>query len=236
MSKPPNRCALFSAVLFLCSSSLGLCQVQETAATDPLKQATPAFRLVNQTVIDGAAQLNQTTSDLAFAVEFPLGKTISAPAPAIATLDATIGSGTLGDALNRLCSLDPTFSWKKIGNTIHFVPRSLINDPTYVMNRKIEVLDLKDAPDAQTALFAAVAQLPSPKEGMGIKQSGLSLNFSRPWTASFKDITVREVLDKIAEQLGRNYGWQFGGAADFRLVTFHYRLFPRPAKTESANR
>jgi hypothetical protein len=199
-----------------------------------LNQQTPPFQLASQTVIDGAAQLNES-NDLAFAVELPFGKTISVPAPTIQTLIATVGPGTLGDALNRLCILDPTFSWQKIGNTIHLFPRSLMNDPTYLLNRKIEVLDLKDAPDANTALFAAVALLPGRREQIAIMQSGISLTFSHPWTASFKDITVRELLDKIAEQLGRNYGWQFGGGADFRIVTFHHRLMPRAAKTGPAN-
>jgi hypothetical protein len=228
MNRPPNHCVVLAAVLLLRSS-----QLQENTATDPLKQETPPFQLAGQTIIDGAAELNQT-SDLAFAVELPLGKTISAPAPAVPKIVATVGPGTLGDALNRLCSLDTTFSWKRIGNTIHVFPRALINEPTYLLNRKIEVLNFKDATDAQGALFAAVKQLPGPREQIAIMQSGISLSFSRPWTASFKDITVREVLDKIAEQLGRNYGWQFGGATDFRIVTFHHRLLPKPAKAEPA--
>lgn len=199
-----------------------------------MKQAVPSLDLNNETILDGLGKLNQSTTGVGFAVEFPLGQTISAKAPSLRTFQVVLAPNTLSNVLDQLRQLDSTFSWQQIGTEVNVFPRSVINDQTYVLNRKIEALDLGDAPDANTALFTAVSFLPGPREQIAIKQSGMSLSFSRPWTASFKNITVRELLDKIAEQMGRNYGWQFSGAADFRIVTFHYQLLPRPPKTEPA--
>jgi hypothetical protein len=83
-------------------------------------------------------------------------------------------------------------------------------------------------PDAQTAVFDAVAQVTGAKQQIAVLQTGISVGFSHSWTASFKDIAVREAFDKIAQQLGPTYGWQFGGAADFRVITFHERLSVKP--------
>lgn len=189
-----------------------------------MEQAVLSLELNNETILDGVGKLNQSTAGVGFAVELPIGPTISAKAPELRRFQVVLAPTTLANILDQLCQLDPTFSWQQFGTDVNVFPRSVMNDPTYVLNRKIDVLNLTDTPDVNTALFTAVSFLPGPREQIAIMQSGMSLSFSRPWTASFKNITVRELLDKIAEQMGGNYGWQFGGAADFRIVTFHARL------------
>lgn len=195
---------------------------------DPMKQAAPSLELNKETILDGLGKLNQSTTGIGFAVEVPLGQTISAKAPALRTFQVVLAPNTLGNVLDQLCQLDPTFSWQQIGTEINVFPRALENDKTYLFNRKLDVLEFKDVPDAQAAVFQAVAELPPPKEQIAIMQTGASINFARPWTASFKDITIREAFDKIAQQIGSNYGWQFTGAADFRLVIFYARLGTMP--------
>jgi hypothetical protein len=80
-------------------------------------QPVPSVKLSSLTVIDGVALLNQTTTHVAFAIEFPLGQTFSAPAPLLRTFDTTIAATTLTGSLNSLCNLDSTFSWQRIGHT-----------------------------------------------------------------------------------------------------------------------
>jgi hypothetical protein len=58
------------------------------------------------------------------------------------------------------------------------------------------------------------------------------LTFPRPWTANVNGVTVREVFDQIAQQFGPSYGWQFSGAMDFRLITFHQGLQAKPSRKE----
>jgi hypothetical protein len=221
---------LASAVLIGTRLQNAAAQSNLTAQTlqDPLKQPVPSLELNNETILDGVAKLNQSTAGVGFAVELPLGRTISAKAPELRRFQVVLAPTTLADILDQFCQLDPTFSWQQFGTDVNVFPRSLMNDPTYVLNRKIEGFNLIDAPDANTALFTALSFLPGPREQIAILQSGMSLSFSRLWTASFKNITIRELLDKIAEQMGGNYGWQFGGAANFRMVTFHVRLGTMP--------
>jgi hypothetical protein len=70
------------------------------------------------------------------AVEYPLNDKISDPAPSVKTVTATVGPDTLADVLNRLCALDPTFTWIRIGNTVNVLPSALAKDPTYFLNRR----------------------------------------------------------------------------------------------------
>lgn len=226
---PTSKTPLPAALAILCALTIPApSQGQAQTSPDPLRQSVPSFELVHEDITNGIAKLNLMTTGVAFAIEFPLGRSISTPTLPLVTLVATVGPGTLADALDRLCNLDPTFSWQRIGNTIHVFPRVRENDSTYLFNRRIPDLEFRNVPDAQQAVFQTVAQLTGAKEQVAIMQTGISAGFPRPWTASFKDITVREAIDKIAQQLGRNYGWQFGGAADFRVITFHERISPKP--------
>lgn len=110
-------------------------------------------------------------------------------------------------------------------------PRDSEQDKSYLFNQILETVNYAGAPDAQKAVFQTVAQLTGPKQQIAILQSGISIAFPHPWTASFKNITVREAIDRIAQQLGPTYAWQFGGGNDFRVITFHRRLLAKPPRS-----
>lgn len=67
-----------------------------------------------------------------------------------------------------------------------------------------------------------------PNENLYFLGIGGTQGFAKPWTASFRNITVRQALNRIAEQLGATYGWQIGGTANQRMIMFHYKLGVRP--------
>jgi len=193
-------------------------------------QGVPSVELSKQTVIDGVALLSQTTNHVAFAIEFPLGKTISVSAPALRKFDASIAGGTLTGSLNTLCNLDSTFSWQGISHTINMFPRALAKDPTYLLSKAIDVLELKGVADVQGAVFAVVDQAPGQKQQIAVLQSGRSLRFSKPWHASFKNISERRsigLLSKLAlRQDGSSPARQIFESSHFMTV------FPRKLLTE----
>lgn len=137
-------------------------------------------------------------------------------AQSIVDVTATLEPGTIREVLDKLCSLDQAFTWTRIGNTANIVPRAMLDDPRYLLNRRLEILSFKDVSNAQDAVLEMLGQLPGPREQVAILQSGIPLSFAHPWTATFRNVTVREVFDNIAQQFGPTYDWQFGGAADFR--------------------
>jgi len=198
-------------------------------APDPFHQRVAAIELSGQTVVDGVAILSGRTG-LSVSVEFPLGKTISAPAPFLNTFTVRIDEGTVSQAFDRLCALDGMFTWIRDGDTINIVPRAVVNDPLYFLNRKADELRFVGIQKADEAVMSVADQLPGRKEQIAFLQFGVSVNFATPWTATLKNVTVREALDSIAHQLGSRYGWQFTGAQDFRIITFYERLMPHPPK------
>lgn len=201
------------------------------ASSDPFQQHVAGLVLSEQSIVDGVAMLSRSTG-LAVSVEFPLGVTISGPAPPLKTITVNIGPGTVAEVLDRLCALDSTFTWTRNGDILHVLPRISAKDPTYVLNKKADELRFQDVQEASDAIMKMVGQLRGPREQIAVLQVGTALNFARPWSATLKDVTVREAVDQIAQQLGSAYGWQFSGAQDFRMVTFHEGLLPKPSRSK----
>ena len=107
------------------------------------------------------------------------------------------------------------------------LPRYGSRDPLYFLNRKVDRIRISGASNAQDAVFQAIAQIPGEKQQIAVLQTGSSLAFPKVWTWQSGDATVfREVLDRIAGQLGPTFGWQLSGAKDFRMLTFYAGLSP----------
>jgi hypothetical protein len=204
---------------------------QQAAPADPFQERLAGIELNDQSIVDAVAMLSRSAG-LPVSVEFPLGLTISGPAPALKTVTAHVAPGTVSEVLDRLCLLDPTFTWVRDRNRLNVLPSALANDPNYVLNRRIDLLTFQDVQEASDAVMKMVGQLPGPREQIAVLQVGMSLNYPKPWTATLRDVTVREVVDQIASRLGQTYGWQFGGAQDFRVITFHEGLLPKSSRNK----
>ena len=177
---------------------------QASAPADPFQQEVAVLSLDGLTLADALARLSQTTA-VAYSVEFPLGKAIDEASPPLKTIVASVGPGQVPAVLNRLCELDTTFTWRRIGTTANLFPRALENDPSYLLNRRVATLNFSDVHDAQSAVFESVRQLSGPREQIAMLESGTSVTFAKPWTATFTDISIREAFDEIARQLGPTY-------------------------------
>lgn len=220
-----------AAVLVLAFANAAAPQQLPTPASDPFQQHVGGVELNDQDVIDGIAILSHISA-LAVSVEHQLGPTISGTAPQPKTLTARVRPGTVSEVLDGLCALDETFTWVRNGNMVNVLPRARARDPDYFLNRTINDLTLTDMPGAQEAVFKTVEQLPGLKEQIAIMQVGTSVSFARPWSTTLQGVSVREVFDLIARQLGPTYGWQLTGAQDFRIITFHQGLSPNPSRSE----
>ncbi len=197
---------------------------------DIFQQRVAGVNLDDQSIVDGIAMLSGEAG-LAVSVEYPLGATIAGPAPALKTFVASVGSGTVAEILDRLCVIDPTFAWTRNGNMANVPPRDHANDPSYLPNRRIDELTFRKLRGADEAVVQIADWLPGPREQIAILGTGMSLSFAQPWSTTLRNVTVRDVLDEIARQLGPSYGWQFSGAQDFRIVVFHQGILPKPSRT-----
>lgn len=51
-------------------------------------------------------------------------------------------------------------------------------------------------------------------------------DFAKPWTIELSNISVRQALNRIAQEIGIGYGWLASGNSEVRIFSFHERLEP----------
>jgi hypothetical protein len=223
-----NPRVLIIVFLILAATILFTPKIAPAQVPNPLAvmdKNVEAIELRDETFIDGLAKLNGQTN-FGIAVELPLKERLSDTNIKYARLSSRVPRGTVREALNYLCSLDPRFAWSIYKNTINVYPR---NAPEvgnkYFMNRRLSDTTLEISDPAQ-AIFRTIAALPGSLEQIAFSQSGALPGFPHPWNFSPEGLTLREAFDEIALHMGTGYGWTLGGANEFRVIRFHARLLP----------
>ena len=204
--------------LVVCLPSVVLTQAatehRQTKTSDPFVQKVEELSLEDETVFEGIAKLSQTTTiSISLEAVFPEASdpaTVQAP-----KFRTKVSDKTISEVLDWLCALDQRYVWERDRNTANFFPRNTLNKSSYIMNQEVALLSFEGVRDARIAYTEARRQFKLDDEGVGLLRLGGSLGFGKPWTARFSRITFRKALNRIAEQLGPTYGWQFGGGKEY---------------------
>ncbi|MCI0621408.1 MAG: hypothetical protein L0387_07025 [Acidobacteria bacterium] len=127
--------------------------------------------------------------------------------------------------LDLVVGLDRRYTWKIDGRTINVFPRSVADDPMYLLNRRIPVLTVSNAKDVDDAVDQVMSQAAADQPIL-LDSIGSPPPFAEPWSVVLKDCSLREVFNRIAAHSGPTYGWQFAATRSrhFRQMNFHYRL------------
>ncbi len=190
---------------------------------DPFDQVVQDAQVTDETIFDEIARLNQAF-DISISIEgiLPAEGTVANP-----RFTARIEKQTITNVLSWLCALDTRYTWIRDGNMLNLFPRAFLNDKSYFFNRLLPEVRFQEIRESGDAAMEVVHQLGDPNENLYFMGIGGTQSFARPWTATFHDITVRQALNRIAQQLGPTYGWRIGGHTGTRLIMFHYKLGAR---------
>jgi hypothetical protein len=192
----------------------------QTSGSDPFDQRIALVELKNESIFEGIARLNQV-SGIAISLEgiLPAQGTVINP-----TFRAKLEGHRIDEILSWFCSLDPRYTWSRDENMANIFPAVYRDDKTYVFNRVLPLLRFDGVSSSDDAALDIFRQLGDPTENIYFLGIGGTQTFAGPWTANFREISVRHALNQIARQLGPTYGWQIGGHIGSRLIMFHYKL------------
>jgi len=109
------------------------------------------------------------------------------------------------------------------------MPREKLNDPKYIFNRRLSKLTFADSASADDTLRTIFQ--PVSDDGESVIQLSAIGKFPKPWSATFESITVRDALNRVAENLGPGHGWMATGNEKTRLISF-YELLLTKAEAE----
>jgi hypothetical protein len=182
------------------------------------------FFLSNQTIFEGVSQLNSQSIPLAFGFEKPLKAKFDGPRIPDPSISLSLRDVTLRQALDALCKADGRYSWSLDGSTVNIYPSKITNDPSYLLNRRLNTLKLENILDVQQGLLAIARQLPPPEEQLAHAQMGGDTVYpAEPWNVTLENLTVRQAINRLTEHMGAHSAWLFYGSEDFRAFSF-YRL------------
>jgi len=186
-----------------------------------LETKVAEFELQNLTLVDGLWKLARGPAPFGFGFEKVLKERLSDPDIPDPLLRLQLKDKSVREIIDALCQADARYTWSIDGTTVDFFPRAVISDPSYLLNRRLAKFELKDATDVQDGLLAIVRQLPPPVEQIAQAQVGGGDPYPpEPWTVTFENLTVRQLVNRLAAHGGQCAVWIFGGARDFRAFGF----------------
>jgi len=123
------------------------------------------------------------------------------------------------EILDEICRSDIRYTWSQDGATINVFPRATAGDSSYLLNLPIKKIVISDIPNPDQALTPLSKLFPG--EQIGYFGPGLGDNdYEKPWTASFEHVTVRQFINRAAENMGPQTSWVWEGGKGERMFTF----------------
>lgn len=196
-----------------------------------LSTVVPDFWLASQNIFDGVSELNSESVPLAFGFERVLKLKFEDPPIPDPFINVSLQNATVKEILDALCNADPRYTWAKDGSTVNIYPRDTIEDSSYLLNRRLSKLDVKNITDIQQGLLAIARQLPAPVEQIAHAQIGGDASYpSQPWSVTLENVTVRQAVNRLAEHMGAHDAWLFYGSREFRAFSFYRVGFRKSAR------
>lgn len=217
-----NKRRRFTFVALFVTATVGLGKAQESPRK-MLEARISVFDLRDSTIFDGVARLSAEPTQFAFAFEYILKTRFTDPPIPDVRFTLHLENRTVRDILEALCGYDNRYTWSLDDKTINVYPKSIVGDDSYLMNRRLPNLALRNVVNAESAMFSSVSQLPSPFEQIAFAQAGGTTGYATAWNSTFQNITMRQAMNRIASNLGPHGGWVLSGSNDFRTIGFHNR-------------
>jgi|SRR5882724_7297531 len=191
-----------------------------------LNTEVPEFNLNEETIEVGLKRLASGSAAFAMGFEHELKSKQTDPPILDPRLTLHLRTTTVRETLEAMCRADSRYTWSTDDTFINVYPIKTVNDASYLLNRRLMRLDLKELTDIQQGLLAIVNQLPPPREQVAVAQIGGDDSYPpEPWTTSYEDLTVRQAINRLVHHMGEWGSWAFTGSADFRAFAFNRQGF-----------
>jgi hypothetical protein len=186
----------------------------------PLDWKVPIFELKDAIVRDGVAKLaSNPIEGLHLGIEEVLRENIYDDLRARNPhFSLHLENRTVRQILDALCDSDSRYVWSSDGVSINVYPKVAAGDPAYLFNRLLERIIVTNIPNPDQGLTPLSKLLPN--EQIGYAGIGNDPEYSKPWTATFDRVTVRQFINRLAEHVGPRSSWIWQGSRNERMFTF----------------
>jgi len=171
--------------------------------------------------MEGVAELSRNTDvPLHLGIEEIIRERYSDPPDRSVRFSLSFESETVRQVLDALCSADPRYTWSTDGASINVYPRARASNMVYLLNFRIQRIQLSNIATPY-GVFKPLSKLfPYPPDQVGYLQMNAANLYSEPWTVAFEDLTVRELINRVAEHMGPRTSWVWQGGEGERTFSF----------------
>lgn len=201
---------------------------QTSAVTSDGLSTTPAlsnkvahFDLADATLLDALSKLSfEPIAGLHLGIEEIIRDKSSEPTDRSVRFSLNLRDVTVRDILDTLCKSDDRYTWSTDGSSVNVYPRQIIGNSSYLLNRKVGSIALKNIDGPSDALTPLMKLLPGEQLGYAGIGTGINNDYPQPWSAVFNNLTVRQLMNRLSEHNGPRGGWIWNGSIGQRFFAY----------------
>ncbi len=189
-----------------------------------LNDRVAQFAMTDTTIIAALSKLSdEPIAGLHLGIEEIIRDTASEPADRNVRFSVSLHDATVRDIIAVLCKSDRRYTWPADGATVNVYPRETVGKSSYLLNREVGTIALKNINGPADALTSLMKLLPDGQ--LGYAGIGLNNDYPEPWSAVFNNLTVRQLMNRLCEHDARRGGWLWSGSKGQRFFAYFDRGF-----------
>jgi len=147
-----------------------------------LNDRVAQFDVTDTTIIDALSKLSyEPIAGLHLGIEEIIGDTASEPTDRSVRFSLSLHDATVRDIIEALCKSDRRYLWSVDGSTVNVYPREIVGKSSYLLNREVGTIVLKNINGPTDALTSLMKLLPD--EQLGYAGIGVNNDYPEPWNA-----------------------------------------------------
>jgi hypothetical protein len=197
---------------------------EDEKTTSVLEYRVANFELADATLVEGLSKLSfQAIAGLHVGIEEIIRDDSSEATDRSVRFSLALHDVTVRDIIDTLCKSDRRYTWSTDGSSVNIYPRATVGDPSYLPNRELDSIVLKNIKGPTDALTPLMKLLPG--EQIGYAGIGVNNDYPEPWNVVFNHLSVRQLMNRLSEHNGPRGGWIWNGSRGQRFFAYFERDF-----------
>jgi hypothetical protein len=217
--------ALFVFTAYIYGQAISI-SIEGSPSTPALSNRLAHFDMTDATIIDALSKLsNEPIAGLHLGIEEIIRDKNSEPPDRSIRFSLSLRDVAIRDIIDTLCKSDRRYIWSSDGSSINVYPRESVGNSSYLLNRELDSITLKNINGPSDALTPLMKLVPDEQLGYAGIGMGINNDYPEPWSTVFQKLTVHQLMNRISEHNGPRGGWIWSGSRDQRFFAFFERDF-----------
>jgi hypothetical protein len=158
--------ALLWVLTACCYGKTTSVRTEDLQSAAALNDRVAQFDVTDTTIIDALSKLShEPIAGLHLGIEEIIRDTASVPTDRNVRFSLSLHDATVRDIIEALCKSDRHYMWSVDGSTVNVYPREIVGKSSYLLNREIGTIALKNINGPTVALTSLMKLLPHEQLG-----------------------------------------------------------------------